>query len=223
MVGGALMTAPDSAGRADGAGGAGVGGGAGWSATAWSRAGWRAHLEVPDGDLDELVERLGAATILDLAAESARRFPDRVAVTVDGEPVTHAGLAAGAGQVAAWLAARTEPGDRVLLAAGSSLGFLRCYLGALRAGTVVVLANPGYTAAELGHLVTDSGAVLAFADPGPARLLAALGPGVDPPETADVRTLPDQAGPVPALAARPGEVALLAYTSGTTGRPKGVP
>jgi long-chain acyl-CoA synthetase len=85
---------------------------------------------VPDGDLDQLVERLGAATIPDLAAESARRFPDRVAVTVDGEPVTHAGLAAGASQVAAWLAARTEPGDRVLLAAGSSLDFLRCYLGA---------------------------------------------------------------------------------------------
>ena len=148
-----------------------------WSASEWSRAGWRTHLGLPAADagrLDALIEELGAATILDLAAESARRFPDRVAVTVDGEPVTHAGLAAGASQVAAWLAARTEPGDRVLLAAGSSLGFLRCYLGALQAGTVVVLANPGYTAAELGHLVTDSGAVLALADPGPAARLASL-------------------------------------------------
>ena len=95
---------------------------------------------------------------------------------MDGEPVTHAGLDDEAGRVAAWLARRVHPGDRVLLAAGASTGFVRCYLGALRAGAVVVLANPGYTAAELGHLVADSGAVLAFADPEPARRLAGLGP-----------------------------------------------
>jgi acyl-CoA synthetase (AMP-forming)/AMP-acid ligase II len=44
--------------------------------------------------------------------------------------------------VAAWLTGRVHVGDRVLLLAGSSLGFVRCYLGALRAGAVVVVANP---------------------------------------------------------------------------------
>jgi malonyl-CoA/methylmalonyl-CoA synthetase len=122
----------------------------------------------------------------------------------------------------------------VLLAAGSSIGFVRCYLGALRAGAVVVLANPGYTATELGHLVTDSGAVLAFADREPARLLAAL-EGLEPPPTVDVRELPDGAkrgggasraggaSRTDGIVARPDDIALLAYTSGTTGRPKGVP
>jgi malonyl-CoA/methylmalonyl-CoA synthetase len=210
----------------------------------WSRAGWRAHLSlagagaadalvadvlvtdeaaadaaVADAAVADLVGQFGAATIPDLAAESAGEFPDRVAVSVAGVPMTHAGLDAAAGRVAGWLAARIGPGDRVLLAASAGPGFLRCYLGALRAGAVVVLASPGYTAAELGHLVTDSGAQLAFADPGPAGRLATL---AHPPHTVLVSD-PECAGrPLPPVP-QPGDIALLAYTSGTTGWPKGVP
>ena len=163
----------------------------------WSLAGWRTHLPGV-ADLQDDVAGLGDETIPALAAAAASRVPDRVAVTVDGEPVTHAELDDAAGRVAAWLARRVHPGDRVLLAAGASAGFVRCYLGALRAGAVVVLANPGYTAAELGHLVADSGAVLAFADPEPARRLAGLGAGdrrSAPLMTVDVRELPGPARP----------------------------
>jgi len=188
----------------------------------WSRAGWRAHLPGV-ADVRSFASELGEDTIPALAAASAAAVPGRVAVSVDGEPVTHAELDDAAARVAGWLARRVRPGDRVLLAAAASAGFVRCYLGALRAGAVVVLANPGYTAAELGHLIADSGAVLAFADPGPARLLAAPMPGRDPLETVDIRTLPDDAIRATEIAARPGDTALLAYTSGTTGKPKGVP
>ena len=161
----------------------------------WSVAGWRTHLPGV-ADMRDYVAGLGDETIPALAAAAASRVPDRVAVTVDGEPVTHAGLDDEAGRMAAWLARRVHPGDRVLLAAGASTGFVRCYLGALRAGAVVVLANPAYTAAELGHLVADSGAVLAFADPEPARRLAGLGPqGSAPLVVADVRELPERTRP----------------------------
>ncbi len=191
----------------------------------WSHEGWQAHLPGLD-DVRGYAAGLGDQTIPELAAATADRVPDRIAFTADGEPVTHAELDAAAGRVAAWLAARVAPGDRVLLAAGSSAGFVRCYLGALRAGAVVVLANPAYTAAELGHLVADSGAVLAFADREPARRLAGLGPG-SAPLTVDVQEVPDgpRAGPGRGAenVARPDDIALLAYTSGTTGRPKGVP
>ena len=189
----------------------------------WSLAGWRTHLPGV-ADVPDYVAALGDETIPALAATAASRVPDRVAVTVDGEPITHAGLDDEAGRVAGWLAKRVRPGDRVLLAAGASTGFVRCYLGALRAGAVVVLANPTYTAAELSHLVTDSGAVLAFADPEPARRLAGLEPsGATPLLTLDVRKLPGPTRPGTGIVPGPDDTALLAYTSGTTGRPKGVP
>src|SRR5262250_1838888 len=185
----------------------------------WSRASWAAHLHGV-ADIPAHVAGLGEATIPGLAAASADRVPDRVTLEIDGELITHAELDAGAARVAGWLAARLDPGDRVLLAARSSVGFVRCYLGALRAGAVVVLANPGYTAPELAHLIADSGASIAFADRGPADLLARL-PG--PPLTVDPAEVPAGAPASAAIVPGPDDTALRAYTSGTTGRPKAVP
>ena len=223
------------------------------SAAAWSRAGWRIHGDTTAaGAVDEsgasdgpgCADRpgdgdwpgSGAATIPELAARSAQRVPDLVAVSADGEKITHGQLDAEARQAAGWLAARLDRGERMLLAAGTSLGFLRWYLGALRAGVVVVLANPGYTAAELRYLVADSGARLAVADPGPAQRLAES--ELAAPESAGLDGLSGRTGlevvltsdrPKEALVGPPrtlpalADTALLAYTSGTTGRPKGVP
>src|SRR5689334_1391699 len=171
-------------------------------------------------DLPAHMAAVGDATIPGLAAASAGRVPDRVALAIDGQQITHAELDAGAARVAAWLAARLDPGDRLLLAGRSSLGFARCYLGALRAGAIVVLANPGYTAPELAHLVADSGASVAFADSGPADLLAGL---PTPPLTVDPAEAPPGPPASTAIVPAPGDTALLAYTSGTTGRPKAVP
>jgi long-chain acyl-CoA synthetase len=95
-------------------------------------------------------------------------------------------------------------GDRVLLRLPSGVDLVLLYLGALRAGLVAVPVNPACTEPEVEHVRTDSGAVLDLdADAGRALLAAA-------PAAADPRC--DRAGE---------DLAVLLYTSGTSGRPKG--
>src|SRR6266436_4136594 len=89
----------------------------------WSRAGWRAHLPGAT-DLPAYVDRLGEATIPELTAASADRVPGRVALTVHGEPITHAELDADASRVAGWLVWRLYLGDRVLRAGAVGAGVL---------------------------------------------------------------------------------------------------
>ena len=114
----------------------------------WSRSGWAAHLPGIT-DIPAHVADLGDATIPGLAAASADRVPDRVALAIDGQQITHAELDAGAARVAAWLVARLDPGDRVLLAARSSPGIVASPRAATCAGMSVM---PGRCAAQPDRL-----------------------------------------------------------------------
>jgi acyl-CoA synthetase (AMP-forming)/AMP-acid ligase II len=101
---------------------------------------------------------------------------------------------------AALAAAGVRRGDRLLVSAAASPALLAVVLGALRTGVVPVVLDPGLPAAERANLAEDADAALDVADD-PARLLT----GTDEAELADVPL------------ARP-----MHYTSGTTGRRKGV-
>ena len=115
-------------------------------------------------------------------------------------------------------AAGVRPGDRVVLSCGPSAATVLAYVALLRLGAVAVPANTAYTAVELEHIVGDVGPVLALVDD-PARIDGLpLGS-----HRADLSTLPrsDAAGWAVLDAAVPDAPALVAFTSGTTGRPKG--
>ena len=147
-----------------------------------------------------------------LVRAAARRRPDAPAV-VDGESRLSWGeLDALVDRSAAGLAARgLQRGDRVAVQLPNGVAWLRSVLGALRAGLVVVPVNTAYTDPEVEHVLRDSGAGL-------------LVTAVEREPVAGVPVLagaPDADGDPPADDDDPAALSFLAYTSGTTGRPRG--
>src|SRR3546814_3496218 len=114
-------------------------------------------------------------------------------------------------------------GDRVLVRGENSVELLVACLATMWAGAVEVVANPTYTARELAHLVTDSGATAALVD---GHLKGLLDDELKrAPATVCIDNNKEMAGVWAAEPASPpqmqgGELAALQYTSGTTGHPK---
>jgi malonyl-CoA/methylmalonyl-CoA synthetase len=123
--------------------------------------------------------------------------------------------------LAASLAERgVAPGDRVLWSARATIPAVEALLAVVRSGAVLVPVSPAATTAELGHVIADARPVLAvvdreFADADP------LGPGLSVVSVDGLsRSRPNSASAaLPVL--HPGDDALIVYTSGTTGKPKG--
>lgn len=152
----------------------------------------------------------------------ALRGAETAPALILGERVMgHGALNWGVGQLAAWLAARVAPGERVAswLPKGEAAALLP--LACARAGLVHVPVNPQLKRAQVAHVVADSGARLLIANP--ARL-ASLAPGDAPAviDEADMLAQAQALSPMAPSSRDPGELAALLYTSGSTGRPKGV-
>nr|MBA2516999.1 AMP-binding protein [Solirubrobacterales bacterium] len=171
--------------------------------------------------------------VADLVRAAARRAPHRLALVADptsrlrvGQPasLTWAELDDRVDAVAGALAARgLRFGDRVALRMANTLIFPVAYFAILRAGLVVVPVNPAYTARELGHILSDSGARLMITGPELAEPVG-LEHAAYPQEMELLVGLPaqDRRTDVEFEPVGGGEdLAVLMYTSGTTGLPKG--
>ena len=100
------------------------------------------------------------ASLKDMFEEACAAYGNRAAFTNMGATLTYAQLDELSRAFAAWLQRKSGlvPGDRVALMMPNILQYPVALFGVLRAGMVVVNTNPLYTARELEHQLTDSGA-----------------------------------------------------------------
>ncbi|WP_028066740.1 long-chain-fatty-acid--CoA ligase [Solirubrobacter soli] len=152
---------------------------------------------------------------------------DRVAIQLDRTELTYGALDAAAAQVAGLLRAKgVAPGDRVAIMLPNTPHFAVTYYGALRAGAVIVPMNVLLKQREVAFYLRDSGAKVLFAW---HEFAEAAHAGA---EAADAEVVLVEPGQLEALLARcePAEAvveradddtAVILYTSGTTGTPKG--
>ncbi|MFB8176926.1 long-chain fatty acid--CoA ligase [Streptomyces sp. NPDC055966] len=167
------------------------------------------------------------ANLADFLVDTARRLPDRPALRLGTTTTTYAELDRLSARAAALL--RTEglrTGDRVALMLPNVPEFVILYYAVLRAGGIVVPMNPLLKARETAYHLRDSGAVLLFEwhrAPGEGGAGAAAAGvrhlAVEPAAfAAELACLEPQFDVTPAAG---DDIAVLLYTSGTTGRPKG--
>jgi malonyl-CoA/methylmalonyl-CoA synthetase len=200
------------------------------SCESWQRhLGRRRPVSAPD-----LRQALGTGTIASVAERTLSAHGNRVVLDVDGRRATGNDLLAWSRSVAEALAAHgARPGDRVLLGMPTSLDFVSGYLGTLRAGCSAVLAGPASTRQELAQLLITGDPAWGVVSPAVAETLGGLCvPGCNRQVGSGTLLVrfagasPKRTAPRGAGSSNPRQAedeAVLAYTSGSTGEPKGVP
>ena len=136
---------------------------------------------------------------------------------------TYDGLYAQAGQVAATVQRQfgAQPGDRIGLFASNHPAYVEALYAAWIAGLAVVPINAKLHAREAQFILGDSGAIACWTDAEHAANLRAAGVNLPLLDLADLPGL-RAAARIDVCGRSPDDLAWLFYTSGTTGRPKGV-
>ncbi len=159
-------------------------------------------------------------SVLDALDAHAAARPTALAL----DDVSYAALREATLRVAARLrAAGLQPGDRLAIYSENRPGFVYAYLGALRAGAIVVPVNVLYRTADLEHVLGDATPSVVCVSAASAPYVAAR-EGCAVVDLADVEAWAHDPALAPLAdppAPDPDAGALIIYTSGTTGRSKG--
>ncbi len=162
-----------------------------------------------------------------ILAGKARRYDGKTAFAFAGKNISFADVDRAVGRFAHALRnLGVGKGRRVVLQFGKSPDFIFLHLANLALGGITVPLNPAYTPAETAYFLADAGAFLFLTDrAGLDRALQAARVAGGEVRTLAVEALESNgataAGDVRDYPADGDDVAMLCYTSGTTGRPKG--
>jgi acyl-CoA synthetase (AMP-forming)/AMP-acid ligase II len=176
---------------------------------------------------------LGARTLGALLADNARSHGDRIAIVCDGRRVTYRELDQLANCVAnALIEHGIAPGDRAAVYLPNGIELVAVLCGVLRAGAIVVPVSTRLAPAEVDIMMEDSRPVAVFFHPGVRSAVEAFSSRLANPilicdggtigSERDLKAIMTSGSQAPvAVATREADDALISYTSGTTGRPKG--
>lgn len=161
----------------------------------------------------------GPQTVVELIETAARDAPEAEALIGREQRYTYAELARATAAAAGALAARgIRPGDRVGASAPNHPDLVLAFLATQWLGAIWVGVNRALAAPEKQALLADCGASMLLADP---ETLAALQTDLPKVVIAGDNDWIGSASPAPSAEVDPWAPAAIAYTSGTTGFPKG--
>ena len=172
-----------------------------------------------------------AGTVIGLFDEACRRAPQRAAIIFeDGLAITYAALHAMVEDAAARLAARIAPGDHVAIMMDNRAEFMIAFFAIVRLRGVLVPIAPGARDSDAGHVLRNSGSVLAIATEATRGLLESLKEScpalrevvtITGAEPSGLHAIGAGQATVPDRACQRDDITAIYYTSGTTGMPKG--
>ena len=172
-----------------------------------------------------------------LLADTIAAAPDRVAIIDGDRRFTYGELGAGSSKLAAALAGLgVQPGDRVGILSPNCIEFEVAFFGILKAGAIVTTINSGYREHEIAHQLRVSGAgilivhhelaavaELARVDAPSLQRMIAIEDGAAPPDSFWGLIAAADPSDAPQVPVDPGnDLAVLPFSSGTTGLTKGV-
>ncbi|RZM84279.1 hypothetical protein C3B51_03995 [Pseudoalteromonas rubra] len=154
--------------------------------------------------------------LLPAMALAQQRFAERTAVVCNEQSLSYAQFAQQAAQLAGHIRAQgVMPGQVVGIMMPRSIEMLVSMYAVLQSGAVLLPLDTSYPAQRLAHVVQDSGVSLILTQG------MALPEGIQA-HSLDISTLDTSVSPVALDWPEPEQPAYLLYTSGTTGKPKGI-